>query len=348
MAAPYSNVSSPRTAEQPCRRAGVVRWVGGCTWAYGALVTGMWALLSSGADRWWPATLIAYGPRWIWALPLVILLPTAARLHRPLLWPLLASWAVVVGPVMGLCLSWQALAPAGRPFAGVRILTCNTEGGSADNAALVALIAETRPDVVALQEWSHTGDRELFGDGWHVRGPNQLCLASRFPITDATTFASEERYGTECVLRCDLETPGGPLYFFNVHLASVREGLQEVVSSRWRGLPELRENTVGRRRESEAARAWVDQVEGPVLLAGDFNMPAESAIYRHCWSSWADGFSSAGLGWGHTKFTRWHGIRIDHVLAGPGWRFRRCWVGPDVRSDHRPVLAEVEWVGGLE
>src|SRR5205823_7149517 len=133
---------------------------------------------------------------------------------------------------------------------------CNTEGGSVDIAALAALVAEARPDVVVLQEWSHQGDQEVFGEsGWHVRGENQLCIGSRYPILAAHTLGSDERYGTECVLRCDLQTPGGVLYFFNVHLASVREGLQEVVSSRWRGLPELEANTALRWRESEAARA---------------------------------------------------------------------------------------------
>ena len=84
---------------------------------------------------------------------------------------------------------------------------------------------------------------------------------------------------------------------------------------------------------------------GPLLLAGDFNLPVESAIYGQYWAQFSNAFSAAGLGLGHTKFTRWHGVRIDHILAGPSWRFRRCWVGPDVKSDHRPLIADVEWVG---
>ena len=34
-------------------------------------------------------------------------------------------------------------------------------------------------------------------------------------------------------------------------------------------------------------------------------------------------------------------VRIDHILAGPGWRCGRCWVGPDVGSPHRPLLADL-------
>jgi endonuclease/exonuclease/phosphatase (EEP) superfamily protein YafD len=50
----------------------------------------------------------------------------------------------------------------------------------------------------------------------------------------------------------------------------------------------------------------------------------------------------AGFGVGSTHFTRHTAVRIDHVLAGPGWRVRRAWTGPFVGSAHRPVIAEVE------
>ena len=38
------------------------------------------------------------------------------------------------------------------------------------------------------------------------------------------------------------------------------------------------------------------------------------------------------------------GVRIDHVLTGDGWRCRRCWVGPDVGSDHLPLLADLSLI----
>jgi endonuclease/exonuclease/phosphatase (EEP) superfamily protein YafD len=39
--------------------------------------------------------------------------------------------------------------------------------------------------------------------------------------------------------------------------------------------------------------------------------------------------------------TRKTGVRIDHILAGHGWRCRRCWVGPNIGSAHRPVIADL-------
>ena len=53
-----------------------------------------------------------------------------------------------------------------------------------------------------------------------------------------------------------------------------------------------------------------------------------------------------GLGFGATKRTRWFGVRIDHVLAGPGWTTERAWIGPDLGSDHLPMVADLRWSGG--
>jgi endonuclease/exonuclease/phosphatase (EEP) superfamily protein YafD len=82
-----------------------------------------------------------------------------------------------------------------------------------------------------------------------------------------------------------------------------------------------------------------------VIVLGDFNMPPDSAIYRQFWSDFSNAISSAGFGFGSTHFTHRTAVRIDHVLAGPGWRFRRAWVGPFVGSAHRPVVADVDVTG---
>ena len=79
-----------------------------------------------------------------------------------------------------------------------------------------------------------------------------------------------------------------------------------------------------------------------MLLAGDFNTPVESAVYREYWSSYTNAFSTAGLGWGQTQFTpRRTSVRIDICWPGPTG-CQDCWVGPFVGSEHRPVFAE--WV----
>ena len=82
--------------------------------------------------------------------------------------------------------------------------------------------------------------------------------------------------------------------------------------------------------------------EDPIgILAGDFNMPVESRIYREFWGDFRDAFSAAGNGWGETKLTSWYGTRIDHVLYSPPWVCRRVSVGPPMGSDHCPLVADL-------
>ena len=90
-----------------------------------------------------------------------------------------------------------------------------------------------------------------------------------------------------------------------------------------------------------AASQWVRESPHPVLVAGDFNLPVDSRIYGEAWSGFLNAFSTAGLGVGHSKYTRWIGVRIDHILTSPEWYVEACRVGPAVGSDHLPLLADL-------
>lgn len=335
---PAGAPAAPSPPRRPART--VVTWAVGL---YLAALLGCWALLTFAADRWWPVSLLLFGPRWVLAVPLAVLIPAAAGFRRGLLAPLLGAGLVVLGPVLGFCVALPQPAERHAPAARLRVLTCNADGAHVDAAALHELLLVTYPDVVAIQEWAPENKEPVFGtDGWQVCAGHGLCFASRHPVRDTETLHDTAGW-RDLAMRHDVETPAGVLHFFNVHLPTPRDGLQAVLHERWHGVEVLRENTAERREESARASAWATQAPGMVLIAGDFNTPSESQIFRTSWGRFADAFSSAGFGLGHTKFTRWWGVRIDHVLSGPGWRCRRCWVGPDVGSDHRPVIADLEY-----
>jgi hypothetical protein len=57
-------------------------------------------LLGFSGDRWWLATMMLFGPRWVYGLPLVLLVTAAAIRPRRLLWPLVAGAIVVVVPLL--------------------------------------------------------------------------------------------------------------------------------------------------------------------------------------------------------------------------------------------------------
>jgi endonuclease/exonuclease/phosphatase (EEP) superfamily protein YafD len=264
----------------------------------------------------------------------------------------------------------------------IRILTCNTLAGRA-GAQLEWLIEREQPEIVALQEWPSekpvagvlgtaergqgTGDRKQQpGAGnqeWYVARAGGIVVASRLPIVASEPLESLTRRDHVIGLRCELLTLDGPVQFFALHLLTPRNGLEAVLEKGLGGLEELNEVTAQRQLDGMAVEAWIEEYRGlrqiprteeprtkdemavPMIVAGDFNLTPESMIYRRQFGYLQNAFSTAGWGYGGTKFTRIHSVRIDHVLADEQWQVVSCKVGPDVGSDHRPVVASLRRVG---
>lgn len=313
---------------------------------YAAAVLGGLVLLRWSGDTWWPSILMLYGPRWVWAIPLVVLIPAAAIAHRRCMPTLLVLALVVAGPVMGLCIPWRTgfglATRAGRM--PIRVLTCNVHYTDLDQRALRDLIREAAPEIIVVQEWSpsrYDAATLAPGPGWHVDIRGEFAIASRFPIVGVEPCRPYPG-ASRTAVRYTLKAPGGVIDVINVHPASVSDGIWAVRVNGLGGLAALERNTTNRWRESLATSRWAAGSDRPLLLVGDFNTPGDGPLYQTCWSGYQDAFATAGFGLGHTWYGHWwHGLRIDHILTGPGWVVQHCWVGPDVGSDHRPLIAVV-------
>ena len=102
-------------------------------------------------------------------------------------------------------------------------------------------------------------------------------------------------------------------------------------------------NTLLRDTESRVVRRWVDSTTGARLVVGDFNLPVESAIFRHHWGDLEDAWDAAGNGFGYSKRNGWIRVRIDHTLSTGPLKAVRVKVGKDYGSDHLPVVTEYEY-----
>jgi vancomycin resistance protein VanJ len=346
----------PVTAPPPRSRARRILAV--AVALYLASILLLWAILRFRADVWWPATLVLFGPRWIWALPLAVLAPLAALRARRLLAPLALAALVVLFPIVGLNIAALHSAPAPASLASpeaapprrLRLMTYNVGEGTSNGVDLFRMMAEVSPDVVAIQECgaiARVAQRQP-GERYSIIGHGELCLLSRSPIEKTAVLDPEairDLGGTGSVVRYTVHLPAGDVSLVNIHLATVREGLDAVLAHGLAGVPALKENLATRSAMSALARAFVGSAEPPLLLAGDFNLPIDSALYRRDWASFANAFSIAGNGLGTTKRTRWFGVRIDHILLGPGWTCERAFIGPHLNGDHRPVVADLTWSG---
>jgi vancomycin resistance protein VanJ len=310
------------------------------------LAVALWGL----GDVWWPATVLLFTGRWVFLLPLVALLPAAFAYRRPLLVPLVLAALVCVGPLMGGRTGWRRLLPhaAGTH---VRILTFNTDGGGAVAPRLEQLLAEWNPDFVALQECGQSLAavvRRL--PGWFHHEVRALCFMSRYPLLDSMVMdrraleklkqSAADIGGSGDVVRYTVQMPSGPVNVTNLHLETPRKGLERLLSGTF-SAEKLSGNTQLRLIESDLAMKWVSGGTAPTIVAGDFNTPVESRIFQDAWGDFTDAFSRAGFGFGMTRLNGWVRVRIDHVLTGRGLYADRARLGPDLGSDHLPLIVDL-------
>lgn len=299
-------------------------------------------------DRFWLSTLLLVGPRFVLGLPLPLLALAALARDRRLLWALGLAGLVLLGPILGFEMPLRIpVRPASSPQ-DIRVLTWNVGGGRLTVEELRSVLEEHLPTITVLQECGSPVLTPPASAEWNEVHESGLCLLSRFPVRRVAARSQDDVWqmsGSGAIVRYELRSPQGPLHLTNVHLETPREGIEAVMYGLWRGIPELDAKNGQRDFEAGLARRWVDASPGPSrLVAGDFNMTVESAVFREHWSGYEDAFSSAGLGFGFTKRTRKFGTRIDHILLGPGWVCLRAWVGAH-GHDHFPVLADLRWVG---
>jgi endonuclease/exonuclease/phosphatase (EEP) superfamily protein YafD len=313
---------------------------------YALAIVALWAWMHFEGDRSWAATLFLFGPRWVCALPLALLVPAAAVWHRRMLWLLAVTGLVILVPILGFQVH---VGGAGEPYV-LRVLTCNVGQRRFHPEKLARLVEHEQPDIVVLQEVPFRPPLMAWPQGWHVVHRDELLVASRHPIVEREQLPMPYLPGKLAAIRYTIELPGRQVDLVNLHLMSPRRGLEAVLDRRTgidlARVPELERNLRLRADEARLVSDWIAQFPGAKIVAGDFNTPVESTIFRRDWSWLGDAFSSAGFGFGFTKITEkegWsYGARIDHVLYGSPWRCVRAWVGPDIGSDHLPLVADFQ------
>jgi endonuclease/exonuclease/phosphatase family metal-dependent hydrolase len=314
------------------------------TWAYAALVFLMFLLMMSLAERWWPATLILFMPRWALLIPLAGLAVAVRWSGRRVLWAVQAATALLVlGPFMGLSLPLGNLFGPKPQGPRVRIVTLNRGLVRIDAERLRRVIEQENIDVVCFQEArADPAVDHLFGPAWHRTASGTI--ASRFPILAELPAGTEGfgEYGFSRVRveRAKIRLPDGrEALVASVHMPAMRkaagllrrgdlDALKRYIEWRWH-------------QSSVLLTALTETRDLPLLAAGDFNMPAGSPMRSLFKQEFRVGFEQAGWGYGYTRPTALPWLAIDHILASREWRFTGCRVGPAVGSDHLPMIAEV-------
>jgi len=210
-----------------------------------------------------------------------------------------------------------------------------------DTARLIRLIEREQIELLCFQEGSPDPILEAYlRRGWYWR----INVASRYPILSFARMPDaadlpEPAWRTQ-LYRIRIRAKSGIEFdLATVHLDTVRHGLESLVAGDPGGM--TRHAAWREREATRVATALADSPDIPILVGGDLNLPPDSPMLAPFRSRFRFGFEEAGWGYGYTRPAVLPWVRIDHILASPHWRFIRCRVGPDVGSDHLPLIAEV-------
>ena len=309
----------PWSALQRIIRRRLPWWMGACT--LGLLTPLLTQAMSTGpvGHLMWLLDLVAHW-QWLFVGGLALGMPMALfAMPRCLFFALL------------LPLPWWTAAPAVRLSQGDTTLTvasANVHVSTAQLGPLADWLTLVKPDVVVLLEVSRALGPQLVSLQQY---PHQIVHADDSPFGVAVLSkwplqASVVRQDSDGVAHIQTEVIWDQQ---RIHLLAFHP------------MPPLSPHFHAAR--NEAIRRFTSQLQTenrPALLAGDLNATP--------WSSAFAGLDA--LGWRRTTSLRptwpsWGhgvvGIPIDHVLASEHWRVAQSGLGPDLGSDHRPVVVRL-------
>jgi len=234
--------------------------------------------------------------------------------------------------------------PAPAPEGGVEltVASVNVNYTNHDGRAFSRWLEQTDAEVVAVLEVTPFF-RELLS-GFASKYPHQLieqpdgdrfCLAllARHPIRHGTVRWVRE--AERAYLEAEVLVGGVPMHTVVLHPMRPGNG--------W-GTGERNELLTLVARETR----WRDNS----VVLGDLNATSFSPIFTDFLVSTGLRDSRQGFGW-QPSWRSVHHLRgiwlaIDHVLVGSGVGIEERFIGPDVGSDHRPVVARLRIPAGGE
>ncbi len=224
-----------------------------------------------------------------------------------------------------------------------RILIANVNRQNRDFEAVLQWAQQTNPDLALFMEVDARWVEQLSplqAELPHMAGQDRddnfgLVLYSRYPLTTAemVNFAADSMPS----IVATTTVQGESLAIVGTHPLP----------------PVNRQYFQSRNRQLEQLGQYLQTVELPQVVIGDFNITMWSPYYRR-WQQ-QTGLKNVRHGFGilpswpsaesfpplPSWLTPWLAIPIDHGLVSPELTVGRVQIGPDIGSDHRPVVLDL-------
>jgi endonuclease/exonuclease/phosphatase (EEP) superfamily protein YafD len=226
-------------------------------------------------------------------------------------------------------------------IARIKIIQLNVCAPTRDYQGMTAFLKRENPDIVALEECAERCVNHLRRDGVLARYSyllrkipyrHRLVVLSKFPLKEQTGIVF---HADPAILIFRAEVGAHPITLLVMHSTRPSSG-----SLYYR-------NQV---RQFEQVSAFAKQVSGPFLMAGDFNTTPWGYSFRSLLND--SGLRNSMDGFGiqpsfpvfvpkFPKTSTMPIVPIDHVLVNQHFVVIDRRLGPDVGSDHLPVIVEL-------
>jgi endonuclease/exonuclease/phosphatase (EEP) superfamily protein YafD len=304
---------------------------------------GPWGLLQAAAFLCAPPVLVALLRPRVWPLELLNhfhVVYAAALLPLALAFALGRRWrgalvcaALAAVPLAALAPAWSgAREPAGEA-PRLRVALLNILSSNERHDAVLDLLRSERPDLVVLQEVTLAWQREL------------LALQGLYPHRHLEP--REDNFGIAVFSRAPLESVEtrflGSAQVPSI-VARLRLGPELVTVVATHPIPPVTPGMLALRDGQLAeVRELALAAEGPLLVVGDLNTSPWSPVFADL----LDGTGLRDARHGRGLLASWPDtlpvpvVPIDHVLVSEKLAVEGARTGPDVGSDHRPLLVEL-------
>jgi vancomycin resistance protein VanJ len=300
---------------------------------------------------WWLAFLHNFAPYYF--APLLALIPllfiVKARGTAVRLLPLLLIGLLLFGP------RWlpKPVVNAAGDTPSIKLVTFNVLVLTEDYERIIAWLRATDADVILLQEVDDAETPviiESLVDAYPYQvdliGTTLLAL-SRYPIREQSLVD----LGAWFIDRFVLEVEGQALAIYNMHMHLPIRDEPHIWFDTHKGMVNLflKYDEFHRNRLIHRLLELLAQEDLPYIVAGDFNTSDNALIYDDMMAVMRDSFRETNTGLG----TTWPAaagddplpgiipplLRIDYVWHSTNLRALATEIGPDLGSDHLPVVA---------
>jgi endonuclease/exonuclease/phosphatase (EEP) superfamily protein YafD len=213
----------------------------------------------------------------------------------------------------------------------LKVLTVNVSYSQFLVRRLLELVREADPDVVVVQELTPHAERVLaefdttfpYNRKFPADGAYGIGLWSKHEIESGETIA----LGRLPAIQARVRGPSGSFTVIGVHLSA----------------PVTRRRAAARNQQLDELAARSTAVDGPLIVAGDFN----STPYSPYFAEWLEAARLTDSRRGRTlspswpTMLRWLGIPIDHVAVNDGFTILSHRQLPNFESDHYGALVEI-------